>query len=226
MHRQGLSRYMIGLVALFGAVAGCATSSSAPLTRPSYTWVGCSTTARNAVGGGTTSVQICAEVNARHYLGSNSGAGVVVAQMINTGPGVEARWGLEVDKQYLILVMPAGSGAGGQFRVVGPGGSTNSNRVGSYYQCLPLHAKSDTSFARFGGCHDWVTSTGTHANPVGSADDGTSASVGSADGPAWVTCETGCCTTDAPSVVRLDAIPSRHGEQRSKVSLASARRTK
>lgn len=224
MHRRRLARNAVGLLASFAAVAGCAASNTGISARPAYSWVGCSETERDAVNGGTTLVRICADVNARHYLGSNSGAGVVVAAMENLGTVNEARWELLPGRQYLILITPGGSGPGGQFRIVGPGNSSNPNRVGNYYQCLPLHAKPDSSFAKFGDCHQWVASTGAHPTLASSGDVAARASMGTRDGPAWVTCETGCCTTDAPQLTNLDPTPPRTGERERAVALAPTRR--
>lgn len=223
MNRKQLSLNAIGLVVLFG-VAGCAPSTAGIQVRPAYQWVGCSETQRNAVGGGTARVRICAESNARHYLGSNAGAGVVVAVMENLDQTkTEARWELLPEKQYLILIMPGGPGPGGQFRIVGPGNGANPNRVGNYYQCLPLHPKPDSSWAKFGDCHHWTTSAGPHVT-LASSGDGPAVALGApADGPAWITCETGCCTTDAPQFTSLDGAPSRLAERQGRVLATNPR---
>lgn len=198
MQTQGLSRFLVGSVALLIAGAGCAPVGSVPMVASNPVWVGCQTVQRNAVGGGLTPVQICAEFNARNYLGSNAGGGVMVARMTNLGTTrTEARWELLPGQAYHVMIMPGGSGAGGQYRIMGPGNVNNPNRVGSYVQCTPLHAKPDTSYARFGGCGPWNASTGTHANLVGSSEDMAAGSLGPSDGPGWITCETGCCTTGA-----------------------------
>jgi hypothetical protein len=159
--------------------------------------VGCSETQRDAVGGGTTRVEICAERDARNFIGNNAGGGVIVARMVNLGPAVEQRWDLEVGREYYVMIRPGGSGPGGEFRILGPGGASNPRRAGNYYQCPPLHERPASSSARFGLCSDRLTSAGTHLDEVGSSEQSFSEALAPSNGPAWISCETGCCTTDA-----------------------------
>lgn len=193
--RVGRSAGWIPCLAL--VLLSCQPPSSGPRAAMGSTWVGCSDTQRDAVGGGTTLVQICAERDARFYIGSNAGSGATVARIVNVGPAVEKRWELEVGREYFVIITPGGSGPGGQFRIVGPGNGHNPKRVGNYYQCPPLHARPDSSSARFGLCTDTVTSAGTHPVEVGSADQPAPTVLAPSDGPAWISCETGCCTTEA-----------------------------
>jgi len=221
-----LSRSAIGMACLLVAVAGCTRPASAPRTAAGPKWVGCSDTQRAAVGGGLTLVQICAELNARFYIGANApNGGVRVARIVNSGPGIEERWGLEVDKEYLVIITPGGTGQGGRYQIVGPGNGNNPNRVGNYYQCLPLHGRPAESSARFGDCNATVTSAGTHAD-IGSSDDAAVASLDPGSGPAWISCETGCCTTDAPSVASLAGSRAPDGKPSLRVTLAPPRRSK
>lgn len=192
--------------ATVGVAAACAPAAPAPGTgRPSereiasIVWVGCDTVARNtAVPGVTTPVEICAADYARKVGPRNAGPdGRPVARMRNLGTVNEGRWNLRPGRRYIIAVY---SGvAGGTYRITheGPGGPLGS---GVYHPCGPAH-EPPTSSATFGACRDY----GTGPAPNSSIGSGPSAGepatrghalLGPADGPAWISCTDGCCTTD------------------------------
>jgi hypothetical protein len=187
---------------LAGAVlasAGC-TPPGAPFRAKTTTWVNCKDFMRDAVSGPRVRVQICAASGARFLDGSNAGAGARVARMVNAGPGVERRWELLPGEEYTINISQGAAGQGGRFQVVGPGNVQNQHRRGEYFQCTPHRGVPAGDSAKFGGCD--INHTRAHGMPESQVaargpSEGTSAALGIFDGPAWITCQTGCCTTEA-----------------------------
>lgn len=198
---QYTSRVMLPVFVL----AGCTASAPAPTTgsTPALTisWTGCSPwTPRRGDAAGNANVQICA-TNYAHQIGGNNAApdGVIVARMINNGPGVEARWGLVPGVEYFIAV-----NRGGRYNIIEMGntnpGAPRPNRNGAYHVCSgPTHTPKPTAGAKFGTCGSLaVHLPGSDAAKAGRGPSAESHSVpllNSFDGPAWITCDAGCCTT-------------------------------
>jgi hypothetical protein len=155
---------------------------------------------RDAEGGGRIDVRICAAPDA-HTVGSgNAGAGRIVAQITNLDPiRKEARWELEPMQTYLVIVT-----RGNQFQIVGPGNADNPHRSGEYYRCQPPHPQPTSSAAKWGNCEEAGHMVGTSAGGAGANKGGPSdqsdgsgrANLSIYNGPAWITCPTGCCTTE------------------------------
>lgn len=204
-----LSRSAILMACTVLPVAGCAHYAGGPRVAAGPVWVGCSDTRRDNVDGGLALVQICAERDARFKLGSNAPqGGVQVARMYNSGPGVEKRWGLEVGQEYFVVITPGGPGPGGRWQITGPGSPSSPNRRGDYTQCTPIHGRPPTSSAKFGDCSDALAANGTHAKL--DANGPGMFTLNTRSGPAWVSCETGCCTTEAASIASRD-VPAPAG---------------
>lgn len=183
------------------SVAGTALSIDSALV--ATIWVGCDTVARRANPSGTTAVEICAASDA-------IGFGVAhppvsrrpIGRMRNLGSLVERRWGLRPKQVYLIqLERNVGNGRA-DFLINGPFVSIGPE---AYVACR--HPKVDlTSRATFGNCGDTLSS-GQMPRPLGLRSRGPTADSESPagphelldplDGPAWLTCRTGCCTTGA-----------------------------
>jgi hypothetical protein len=169
-------------------------------------WVGCDTVPRDAENGATTNVEICASEAAITY-GARPGQGppvpMPVARMRNLGDAVELRWGLQPHRTYIIRLWDHPPTGRTGYSVDGPGIPT---QTGTYHACA--HAKVDNSSrATFGSCADTLPSGEMPGLVGGGAARGPSASAEPAaerhrlfdirSGPAWITCETGCCTTGA-----------------------------
>lgn len=198
---QYTSTVMLGMVVL----TGCPASAPAPTpaSTPAFTisWTGCSPwTLRRGDAAGDAEVQICATDYANRIGGNNAAPdGVIVARMINRGPGVEARWGLVPGVEYFIAV-----NRGGRYNIIEMGnaspGAARPNRTGTYHVCSgPTHAPQTASSAKFGDCSSaHVQLPGSDAATTGRGPSGDSHAVptlSSFDGPAWITCDLGCCTT-------------------------------
>jgi len=118
--------------------------------------------------------------------------------MRNLGPGTEARWGLQPGKTYSIWLSEALNGTT-LYTIKGPGVKV----VDEYHGC-GYHAAT-TSKANFGSCAEnrlsATSATGGNAGSHGPSEAGTGKEghilLDRASGPAWVSCNEGCCTTDA-----------------------------
>lgn len=198
---QYTSTVMLGMVVL----AGCPASAPAPTPSPTpaftISWTGCSPwTPRQGDAAGNADVQICATDYANQIGGNNAAPdGVIVARMINRGPGVEARWGLVPGVEYFIAV-----NRGGRYNIIEMGnaspGSPRPNRTGSYHECKgPQHTPQATASAKFGDCSSVKHTEGSDAASAGRGPSDAShaaPTLNSFTGPAWITCDAGCCTTD------------------------------
>lgn len=169
------------------------------------TWEGCVTAPRTGTTTAPTNIRICAASYARNLgQGNTTATGVLTARMINLGPTSDARWRLtRYDTSYIvsfpstptqggyaILEVPSNTVPGTTVRVVKqngifvycPHGQPNSTSSASFYTC-----------ARKAAAHSRSRGSGTGSGP--SAED--EVLVQDLDGPAWVSCMAGCCTTDA-----------------------------
>lgn len=199
------STVIVGLVVLVGCTASAPapTPSSAPSPTPAFTisWTGCSPwTQRRGDAAGNAEVQICATDYANHIGGNNAAPdGVIVARMINRGPGVEARWGLIPGVEYFIAI-----NRGGRYNIIEMGNATpgapRPNRTGTYHVCTgSQHTPQSTASAKFGTCSSVSAHLpGSDAAMVGRGPSDLSnpaPTLDPLDGPAWITCDLGCCTT-------------------------------
>lgn len=205
-------RRVAAILAIGGAaaIASCAPTLGSPVltstqidsTVASLTWVGCSTVSR--VGeGGHTNVQICAASDARNFgRGSPPASRRAIAKMKNLGGFTEKRWGIKPNQTFIIHLQPNPGSGPALYSVEGPLSTTVPQ---PYWACA--HPKVDsTSRATFGNCGD-TTNTGQMPRFLGGRSRGPDAGPESsaaahrlldpADGPAWITCTEGCCTTGA-----------------------------
>lgn len=198
---QYASTVIVGVVIL----AGCPASAPAPAPSPTpaftISWTGCSPwTQRRGDAGGNAEVQICATDYA-NLIGGNNAApdGVIVARMINRGPGVEARWGLIPGVEYFIAI-----NRGGRYNIIEMGntspGAPRPHRTGAYHVCTGSeHTPQATASAKFGNCSSVTHTQGSDAATAGRGPSEVShaaLALNSFDGPAWITCDLGCCTTE------------------------------
>lgn len=169
------------------------------------TWVGCSTVQRTGNNSGTTTnVEICAAQYARDIgQGNTNSNGVLMARMVNLGSQAERRWGLTPGDTSFIVSFPRdqtqGSYAILQVRA-GSSGGTNVNVLrqnGNFIYCD--HPKPASSSASFHTCQEKrpapARSTRGQTGSGPNAPD--EVANPSEDGPAWVSCLSGCCTTEA-----------------------------
>ena len=167
-------------------------------------WVGCDTVARSANPSGTTNVEICAAHDAIGFgVGHPPTSRRPIGMMRNLGTLVERRWELKPRRIYLIqLERNVGNGRA-DFVISGPDSTTTPQ---AYHECK--HRKEDvTSRATFGSCGDTLPSGRMPGFLSGGRSRGPAADSESPaaphellsplDGPAWLTCRTGCCTTGA-----------------------------
>lgn len=175
------------------------------------TWEGCVWAARTSTTSTPTVIQICAAAYAKRLGEQNTAnTGVLTARMINLGTSPDARWQLTprdtsyiisfpnmaAAGRYAILEVPANTAPGSRVRVVNlaPGqiygtfvycphtGPEPPNSSGSFYTCdqkLQIHGRNPTSDVR---------------GPNAADED---LLLPDMNGPAWVSCLSGCCTTDA-----------------------------
>lgn len=169
-------------------------------------WVGCATSARTGWLGGTTDVEICAAQYAKDVgRGSTNSKGVLVARMVNHGTEADARWGLAPKDTSFIAAFPDGT-AQGRYAILElprnrfPGTTIRVLLEGGNFIYCPHNWVPPVSTADFSTC---AKKQGT-ASHQGGADEVVSgprmsadAPLQSADGPAWVSCKSGCCTTEA-----------------------------
>ncbi len=192
-------------------IASCQPASSSPgpaqperLASP--IWVGCDTLPRTTAQG-TTPVEICAAEDARLYGPGNAPAkGRPVARMRNLGTEPDLRWGLRRNRVYVIAIHSDAAGTGYKIWPEGGGGPI---RTGTYYPCGHGGESPPTSSATFGACREVVK----HSVPQRGSPSSVEALRGPAggeastlprhalyyreNGPAWIACTDGCCTTDA-----------------------------
>lgn len=197
------STVLLGMVVLAGCTASAPAPAPAPSPTPAFTitWTGCSPwTPRRGDTVGNAEVQICATDYANHIGGNNAAPdGVIVARMINRGPGVEARWGLIPGVEYFIAI-----NRGGRYNIIEMGntspGAPRPHRTGAYHVCTgSQHTPQSEASAKFGTCSSvTVRLPGADAATVGRGPSDVShaaPTLDSFDGPAWITCDLGCCTT-------------------------------
>jgi len=171
----------------------------------SVAWVGCDTTARTGWLGGTTDVEICAAQYAKDVgRGYTNRKGVLVARMVNLGTGVDRRWGLTPKDTSFIAGFPAGRAQGAYAILEVPRNSYPGTTIrvlvegGSFTYC-PHTWQPAASSAEFETCDGKLRSASHQrgANEIASGPQASAdAPLQSADGPAWVSCRSGCCTTE------------------------------
>lgn len=195
-------------LAIFGMLAAAVGMSCVPAAQNPpdarqirlTIWVGCDTIDRDAVGGGTTRVEICAADDARLVGPGNAGAaGRPVARMRNLGTVNEARWNLRRDRIYIIAAYS--SAAGGTYKIWSEGGGP-AIKTGVYHACGHGGESPPTSSATFGECGEVGSSSAagkTRASGPAADEHPRRGHVllSPANGPAWISCTDGCCTTDA-----------------------------
>lgn len=170
------------------------------------TWVGCDTALRAGwPGGTTTNVEICAAQYARDVgRGGNSDSnGLIVARMVNRGANYDARWGIMPGGtaymasflrsynrgRYVLLEVPPGGFPGTKVNVLVDDG----NLIYCQHTSWPA-----TSSAKFATCEQ-MGGTVSHqggAEHASGPSEAADAPLRELEGPAWVTCRTGCCTSD------------------------------
>lgn len=159
---------------------------------------GCRTRPRVA-GTGSTDVQICALPSANKHSGTTAPAGgIIVATLTNIGTVRDDRWKLAPGTTYYLRVFPprAGYTENGHYDIRSFTGETwdalpSPKASGSFVACTgPGHVKQPRSHAGYSICS---------AGPVTDPEDplALTGSILPSDGPAWITCAEGCCTTDA-----------------------------
>lgn len=197
------ARFIVIASSLLGA-ASCAPMVNRPAPAGMAFTACANPQQRDAVGGGRIDVLICAAPDAHTVGGNNAGAGRIVAQITNLDAvKKEARWELEPGKTYYVIVSH-----GNRFQIVGPGNVDNANRSGEYHRCVPHRTPPTTSEAQFGTCQDRghvmapsaagvVAEKGGPSDKGGHSDEPMRTSLSPFNGPAWISCPTGCCTTEA-----------------------------
>lgn len=193
------------------AIAGCPPAASSRPAQPegfaTPIWVGCDTMPRTSASG-TTPVEICAAADARLYgPGNASPRGQPVARMRNLGTEPDTRWGLRPRRVYVIAIHSDAAGTGYKIWPERGGGPI---RTGTYYPCGHGGESPPTSSATFGACTDsFVKHAVPQPGALASAEALRGPMAGEApavpghalydrlNGPAWVSCTDGCCTTDA-----------------------------
>lgn len=167
-------------------------------------WTGCDSAVRNAYPSGSTTVEICAASYARDVgQGNENPTGVFVGRMVNLGDAVEARWGLMPkdtsfivafpssvdDGRYALLEVPANTFPGSAIRVLVEGAT--------YHYCRG-HTQPAHSDAKFATCERALTAHSAATSGSESGPNATEERLSSeATDPAWLSCRTGCCTTEA-----------------------------
>lgn len=194
----------LGAAAMFSctpvASSPGAGAGAAALTSP--IWVACDTLPRTSASGGVVPVEICAADDARLYGPGNAPPkGRPVARMRNLGTERDLRWGMRPRRVYVIAVHSDAAGLGYKIWPEGPGGPI---KVGSYYPCGHGGQSPPTSSATFGACGDTVVTGPPARGTLASRGPAESGSAGKPshvlfdvhNGPAWISCTDGCCTTD------------------------------
>lgn len=174
-------------------------------------WVGCVTAPRTAEPPATrTTIEICAAEYSRTLDSANTSRnGVLTARMINRGPHPDKRWRLSPGDTSFIVSFPRSKAQGGYAILEIPNNSVPGTTVrvvvanGQFIYCG--HPEQPTSEASFYTCSQRAAlmqrnrSRTSGSGP--SVRDGVVEQLDGAaqelDGPAWITCRSGCCTTDA-----------------------------
>lgn len=192
------------------AISSCTPVASSPAAAPGATalaspiWVACDTLPRTSASGGEVPVEICAADDARLYGPGNAPPrGRPVARMRNLGSERDLRWNMRPHRVYVIAIHSDAAGTGYKIWPEGPGGPI---KIGTYYPCGHGGGSPPTSSATFGSCTDTVVMNSPRLKPGtvaarGPAEDENEARRGHVlfdvrNGPAWVSCTDGCCTTD------------------------------
>lgn len=176
------------------------------------TWEGCTTVARTSAATAPapapppTNIQICAASYSR-LLGPGNTAvtGVLTARMVNVGAYKDARWGLTPGQTSYIVSFPRATSQG-EYAILevsatpAPGAKVKVVKANGIYRYCPHGGTPSVSEASFYTCeqraqmHRRSRSSDAGSGPNGGDDD---VLVQNLDGPAWITCSAGCCTTEA-----------------------------
>src|SRR5687768_11921069 len=202
----------VAMVLAVAALVGCkpatpeaATSSATPTDSgatqaqlASATGSGCRTHDRpREVGSGRTPIQICALPDA-HLMSSDNAPdfGFTVATLQNLGPERDARWKLESKKLYFLRVFKArpDQTEDGYYEISSKTGTSwdQAIAIGSLVHCgiSADHPEQKRAHAGFSTC--------ALGEPKDAEDAATlTTPLRFSDGPAWITCKEGCCTTGA-----------------------------
>lgn len=204
-----------------GVLTGVALPSGVPLDQlpratlrglsTHVTWEGCVWAARTSTTSTPTVLQICAaEYSKKLGQGNTANTGVLTARLINLGGSPDARWKLTPhdtsyiisfpnmasEGRYAILEVPKGTTSGTRVRVVelAPG-----QTIGTFVYCSHSGPEPPNSSGSFYSCDQKLQAHGL--NPTSNVRGGPSADedllLQELDGPAWVSCRAGCCTTGA-----------------------------
>lgn len=188
-----------------GPIANISTQAMRSLVN-TVLWQGC--TARLRAGpttADTTRVSICAADYARGVgKGNNNSNGIVVGRMINRGGVVERRFGLTPgDTSYIVGFPKTSTSDTGLYAIIEiPKNSTpatkvrvlQENRIFIYCE----HIAASTSSADFRRCEEGPEYGSRESGARLSGPSATTAeTLSSLDGPAWLSCRSGCCTTEA-----------------------------
>lgn len=175
------------------------------------TWEGCTWAARTAATATPTPpptvIQICAASYSRRLRhGNTANTGVITARMVNLGANKDARWGLNPGETSYIISFPrtASEGAYAILEVKAnpaPGEKVRIVRADGTYRYCRHGGEPPVSEASFYTCeqktemHRRSRSSDAGSGPNAAGDD--DLLVPAMDGPAWVSCNAGCCTTEA-----------------------------
>ncbi len=192
-----------------GPLANISTEAVRGLVK-TVLWQGCTARERDGTTPGShTRVSICAADYARGVgKGNTNSNGVIVARMINRGTSVvEKRWGLVPGDTSYIVGFP-GSDTQGAYAIIQiPKNSSAGTKItvlkenGTFVYCW--HVASSASSADFRTCREGPEfSSRRNSSTDGAVLAGPNSSaagepLSSGDGPAWVSCISGCCTTEA-----------------------------
>lgn len=170
------------------------------------TWEGCTWAARTSATPTPTVIQICAASYSRTLgQGNTARTGVLTARMVNFGADGDARWNLTPGDTSYIISFPKATSAG-EYAILEvsansvPGDKVRVVKANGTYQYCQHGGPPPASEASFYTCtkkaemHRRSRSSDAGSGP--SADVELLSLSPSLDGPAWVTCSAGCCTTD------------------------------
>lgn len=176
------------------------------------TWEGCTTAPRTsaatppAPAPPPTNIQICAASYSRHLrYGNTANTGVLTARMVNLGAYKDARWELTPGDTSYIISFPKAMSEG-EYAILevsatpAPGSKVRVVKANGIYRYCPHGGTPPVSAASFYTCEQKAL---VHS-ASGSSDAGSGPNVDRddvfsqyPDGPAWVSCNAGCCTTEA-----------------------------
>lgn len=185
-------------VASIGGMTEAEQTAALALT----SWVNCVTVRRVAATGvsDSTNVEICADTGAKKFGPNNGPGGVLgkpIARMRNLPGGkVERRWKLQPGSHYYHVWITGPAGGPTRWTIKGQG----VNVSGPFRGCG--YAAASVSRANFGDCMENPWPGRPAPGRSGPSDGGGSDKpdhpfFATADGPAWISCREGCCTTDA-----------------------------